>query len=286
MTVIVTKFFGPSNPKRPANFVVIKYFLLGLLISNSIESILIIPKILDVLDQSRIQRKELEEINIKRDTLRELVAEKEKELEEVEKEKNRELKVLLKEAAGLTPEEEEEEEEEAEEFARGGKPPGHHKKTNGGHKKKTEGKKPNEEEEEHAPEVRKRPQRKETGANAVAVFMLFYGSVTLCLGVTAVFKESALLLAGLIGVSGLGIVTLISAGFSLIMIMSCIKDIIILALSVYYRMMIVMSDAPVQVPAAGMMNQAGAAVDAYGNPVVAAAGYVDPTQVQIQQPGY
>jgi len=272
MTVYVTKFFGPTNPKRPANFVVIKYFLLGLLISNSIESILIIPKILDVLDQSRIQVKELEEINIKRDELKELVSEKEKELDEIEEERNREIKLLLKEKANRrkTPEEEEEEEEEEEAFER------QHGK---GQRKES---KKEEEEEEHAPEVRKRPQRKETGANAVAVFMLFYGSVTLCLGVTAVFKESALLLAGLIGVSGLGIVTLISAGFSLIMIMSCIKDIIILGLSVYYRNMIVLSDAPIPPGVAapgGLMPQTG--VDAYGNPV----GYVDPTQVQIQQPG-
>jgi F0F1-type ATP synthase membrane subunit b/b' len=283
MSVYVTRFFGPANPKRPANFVVIKYFLLGLLISNSIESILIIPKILDVLDQSRIQVKELEEINIKKDELKELVAEKEKDLEEMERERNRELKVLLKEKTGRKEEEEEEEEEWEEEREKARK---QHQEQIGHHTQKIPHHSvDNKAEEVTTSEIRKRPQRKETGANAVAVFMLFYGSVTLCLGVTAVFRESALLLAGLVAVSALGIVTLISAGFSLIMIMSCIKDIIILALSFYYRTMIVMSDSPVQAAAVpgGLMPQP---VDAYGNPIVGGSVYVDPNAVQIQQPGY
>lgn len=272
--VYVSKFFAPANPKRPANFVVVKYFLLGLLISNSIESILIIPKILDVRDESKILAKEMDEIQIKREEVKDLVVEKEREIELIEKEKERELKVLLaKEARGgkhqksVAEEEEEEEYEEEEEEYRG---KGKHEKP---------------EEEENEWEVRKRPQRKETGTNPVAVFMLFYGSVTLCLGVTAVFKESAILVAALIAVSVAGIVTILSASFSLLMIMSIVKDIIIAGLSYYYRMMIVMSDNPTPGvgPGVGVMpGQEGNLVVDYSQPS-AAGVYVDPT---IQQPSY
>jgi len=281
--VYVTKFFAPANAKRPANFVVIKYFLLGLLISNSIESILIIPKILDVRDESKILAKEMDEIEIKREEVKDLVVEKEREIEEIEKEKERELKVLLaKEAIGKhhkspASEEEEEEEYEEEEEHRG-------KGRNEGHERR-EGHEKAEEEEKEEWEVRKRPQRKETGTNPVAVFMLFYGSVTLCLGVTAVFKESAFLLAGLIAVSVAGIVTILSASFSLLMIMSVMKDIIIAGLSYYYRMMIVMSDNPTPGvgPGMGVMpGQEGNLVVDYSQPS-AAGVYVDPT---IQQPSY
>jgi len=264
--VYVTKFFAPANPKRPANFVVIKYFLLGLLISNSIESILIIPKILDVRDESKILAKEMDEIEIKREEVKDLVVEKEREIELIQKEKERELKVLLakgflEKSPGPGPGSEEEEELEEEEEAEG------------------------KEEEKGEWEVRKRPQRKETGTNPVAVFMLFYGSVTLCLGVTAVFKESAILLAGLIAVSVAGIVTILSASFSLLMIMSIVKDIIIAGLTYYYRMMIVMSDNPNPgaVPGVGVMpGQEGNLVVDYSQPS-AAGVYVDPT---IQQPSY
>lgn len=62
------------------------------------------------------------------------------------------------------------------------------------------------------------------------------------------------MLACLIGVSVLGILILISAGFSLIMIMSCSKDIIIALLTYKYRDMIVTSDSPLPTAA----NIAGA----------------------------
>lgn len=286
--VTVSGFFAPSSPKRPLNFVVLKYFLLGLLISNSIESILIIPKILDVLDERRIQSKELQEINIKKEELKELLAEKHREEQGLVKEEEREVKTVLKkvqqsekeiEAAMKATEEayereqerkhaserkthhktgheedmaegeEYEDEEEGEEEAKHSKD--HHKTA-----------KQHEKEEEQHVTVRKRPQRLETGTNYVAVFMLFYGSTTLCLGMTAIFKESALLLAGLISVSCLGIATLISAGFSIIMILSCCKDILIALLTYKYRDMIVSSDMPLPT-AVGVASGAemGAAYD-------------------------
>lgn len=206
----VTSFFAPRNPKRPINFIVIKYFLLGLLISNSIESILIIPKILDVLDQTRIQVKELEEINIKKEELKELVTEKEREQKDLMKEEIREVKAVvhktkevLDEMNKEIKEEEEErfEEDEEKEHANG---KNHHQRhgnnqeedfeeeeeeeeKNGQHHENKTKKKP-EDHKRHIT-VRKRPQRKETGANYVAVFMLFYGSVTLCLGELSSFRS-------------------------------------------------------------------------------------------------
>ena len=91
-------------------------------------------------------------------------------------------------------------------------------------------------------------------------------------GLMSILKESALLLAGLIGVSVLGILTLISAGFSLIMLMSCSKDILIVLLTYKYRDMIVTSDSPL---AAGV-NAPGVGVDMTGNPY-------DPNAVQMPQ---
>ena len=281
--VTVSAFFAPTNPKRPANFVVLKYFLLGLLISNAIESILIIPKIMDVLDQERIQTKELEEINIKKEELEGLVAEKESEMKQYEKERDREVNVLLKhrpeeEVEGVVVQEgdkvleavevdyDEELPEERKGKSKHHNKKQHHEEHEGHEKHDKHGKHEESEEHEKHPEVRKRPQRKETGANLVAVFMLFYGSITLCLGVTAVFRESALLLAGLIGVTALGILILISAEFSLIMIMSCCKDILIGLMSYKYRDMIVTSDAPaIPGPASATDGSAAAA----NNPFVA-----------------
>lgn len=279
----VTSFFAPASPKRPVNFIVIKYFLLGLLISNSIESILIIPKILDVLDQTRIQVKELETINIKKEELRELVSEKEREQKELMKEEFREVKKVVQKTKQvleeidkeIKDEKEEEFEENEEKEHQEGK--NHHSRKGNNHEEDMEEEEEEEEEEkkEHAGghhdkskkpgehkkhiTVRKRPQRKETGANYVAVFMLFYGSVTLCLGLCAIFRESALLLAGLIGVSIVGILILISAGFSLIMIMSCSKDIVITVLTYKFRDMIVTSDSPLPT-AANVAAAAGADV--------------------------
>lgn len=252
MSVFVSSFFAPANPKRPANFVVLKYFLLGLLISNSIESILIIPKILDVLDQNKMQHKELEESNIKRSELKELVQEAESEVKEINRERDRELKRMEELQAeflkGVESESNRRERENLE--SKHGKNPGGHKGTKEGHKK-----------EKH-PTVHKKPQKKDTGTNPVAVFMLFYGSTTLCLGVTAIFYEKVLLITILIGVSCLGTVTLISANFSLLLILSVAKDVIIAGLSFKYRQMIVESENPI-IPgqmAAGGMAAGGMAV--------------------------
>lgn len=53
--VEVSELFAPQAGKRPANFVVLKYFLLGMLISNGIESIFIIPKTLSIMDENEEQ---------------------------------------------------------------------------------------------------------------------------------------------------------------------------------------------------------------------------------------
>jgi len=229
MSAVVSAFFAPANPKRPANFVVIKYLLLGLLISNSIESILIIPKILDVLDQNKMQHHRLETADIQRAEVKELVAAKEARQREIDELDNKERTELIAERVG----------------ERTGKKPGHH-----------EGKS-----EHHAPAVRKRPQREDTGTNVVAVFMLFYGAVTLTLGIPALFKEMHMLIAALMCVSIVGIVVLISAGFSLIMLMSVTKDCIIVILSYKYREMIVQSDAIYASEVAAAGGSAAAPVD-------------------------
>lgn len=275
MTVVVSSFFAPTVPKRPPNFVVVKYFLLGLLISNSIESILIIPKILDVLDQSAIQAKAMEEMDIKREELKELVAEKRKQEEEQQRETQRELNVLMKEKGmrNLPEENEQDESEEEEEETR----PQHHKKGQRGHHSKgDQGEKKNHpKENELVREIRKRPQRLETGNNYVAVFMLFYGSITLCLGIPAIFKESIRLLQGLMFISCLGTITLVSAKFSLIMIMSVIKDTIIVALTFYYMQMIQQSDPAVD-QAQTTAGQPVGTID----PTVGAIPQVDPSSYQ------
>lgn len=261
MTVFVSTFFAPCAPKRPANFIVLKYFLLGLLISNSIESILIIPKILDVLDQSAIQARELEEMDIKRTELKELVAEKEKEAQVFEKEKQRELDVLLQKASqGQHRNQEEESEEEEEEMEHRGQGAKEHHGKKVHHSRvlaKQHGKK-NHNKSDH-PEVRKRPQRLETGNNLVAVFMLFYGSATLCLGIPAIFKESVQLLRVLMYLSCLGTLTLVSAKFSLLMLMSVVKDMAIAALTYQYVQMIVASTPPTDASAGVLGGQAAGA---------------------------
>lgn len=221
MSAITSSFFSPTNPKRPANFVVFKYFLLGLLISNSIESILIIPKILDVLDQNKMQVHEIEEVKVKRAEVASFIAERKAEVKELKKEL---------EEKRLNAKEERQLEEKIEQIDR----------------------------DEHV-EVRRKPQKKDTGTNPVAVFMLFYGAVTLCLGIVGIFRELPLLIAILIGVSFLGIVVLVSAGFSLIMLLSVSKDCIIACLAYKVRDMIVSSDLLV----AGELAQAGPAVDEY-----------------------
>ena len=309
--VYVSAFFAPAVPKRPPNFVVVKYFLLGLLISNSIESILIIPKILDVLDQSAIQAKALEEMDIKRAEVKELVAEKQTEEKDLQRERERELKVLLNEKGksqnpnerenGENENENESEEEEEEAFS-----PQHHTKKGGqrgqkNHHSKGESGSASEKAREEAKseseaiskEIRKRPQRLETGNNYVAVFMLFYGSSTLCLGVPAIFKESVRLLQALMVLSCVGTLILVSSKFSLIMIMSVVKDAIIAALTFYYIMMIQQSTppgdqyatgpttgGPVDASLAGAIPQAGD-VNAFATDVTGVT--VDYTQQQQLQ---
>jgi hypothetical protein len=83
--------------------------------------------------------------------------------------------------------------------------------------------------------------------------MLFYGSVTLCLGVVGIFKEAPVLLMSLMGVTFLGVLILISAGFSLIMLLSVSKDCIIAAICFKYLDMIKKSDLlmPQEDPQAG-----------------------------------
>ena len=300
----MSPFFAPSTPKRPSNFVVVKYFLLGLLISNSIESVLIIPKILDVLDQSAIQTKKLEEMDIKRAEVKALLEERQRAAKEIGGERDRELHLLEsrsesvhgKEKHEKTPKhlrerEEEEKEKEREDheknkLSHGG---GERNKLNGKKKEKKlhqlkgephKGEERSEEEEKELEEqeeqeeeeaekkaeekvhheVRKRPQRLETGNNFVAVFMLFYGSTTLCLGVPAIFKESIRLLQGLMVVSCVGTLILVSTKFSLIMIMSVVKDVIIVALTFYYIQMISSSDVPVDAAADSTIPMNGANV--------------------------
>lgn len=248
MSVFVSSFFAPVNPRRPANFVVIKYFLLGLLISNSIESILIIPKILDVLDQNKMQHKELEESNIKRAELKELVQEAATEAKDIDKERGRELRRLEElQTEMLRGVESESNRKERE-----------HLESKHGKESSRNGQHNNNSSKKHNAVVRKKPQKKDTGTNPVAVFMLFYGSTTLCLGIAAIFYEKVLLIAILIGVSCLGTVTLISANFSLLLILSVAKDVFIAVLSFKYRQMIVESDDPVAASmAAGPMANQG-----------------------------
>lgn len=251
MSVFVSSFFSPASPRRPPNFIVIKYFLLGLLISNSIESILIIPKILDVLDQNKMQHKELEESNIKRQELKELVHEAESEAKESDRETERELRRMevlqANRLLGAVSKSDQQELEHLE--TKHGKNPrqksGHEMTKNGSTTKH--------------PVVRAKPQKKDTGTNPVAVFMLFYGSTTLCLGVGAIFYEKVLLITVLIGVSCLGTVTLISANFSLLLILSVAKDVLIAGLSFKYRQMIVESEDPVAASMAAGQGMAGVA---------------------------
>ena len=124
--------------------------------------------------------KDLEEVNIKRDELKELVNEKEKEMDEAEKEKDRELKVLMKkESSRKTPEEVLEEvfedvvegELEGEGYKK--RKPGHHNEGNN-QKRHPGNKEEKEEEENREPEVRKRPQRQETGESYFTVILCSY----------------------------------------------------------------------------------------------------------------
>jgi len=216
MNCEVSNFFNPKTPTRPANFVVVKYFLLGLLISNSIESILIIPKILDVLDTNDAQHTELHGLNGK------IKALEAKETEEA----NKEMAKNAKKAAV-----------EIEETFEREKPKEHLKSAEKG----KEGKKEDHKKKHHHTLTRRAPKRS-TDTNFVAVFMLFYGSVTLCLGVVGIFKEQQSLLMGLLGVTFLGVLILISAGFSLIMLLSVSKDCLIAAICFKYLDMIKKSD--------------------------------------------
>lgn len=293
-TVLVSTFFAPGAPKRPPNFVVVKYFLLGLLISNSIESVLIIPKILDVLDQSAIQAKAIQEMDIRKTELKELMIQKEKEARELEKERERELNVLLKETGAKgkhineedIDEDDDDETNEQDEHQMSKHHPKKGKTGNSKHSSKsTHNNSKQHESIEH--EVRKRPQRLATGNNIVAVFMLFYGSATLCLGVPAIFRESIILLRCLIYLSCLGTGILITSEFSLIMLISVVKDIAIAALTFYYLQMIVASNPPGDGTGATAASTAAPAAPVVADGVTfaptAATVPVDYSQVAPQQ---
>ena len=211
--VYVTQFFAPANgAKRPSDFIVIKFFLLGLLISNAIESILIIPKILDVMDSTKMQAKELNDVNIKKQELKELVEEKDREQKALAKEQIREVKVAVTEMSRAVDEilesaAKQEDEFELKQEAEHSSSKSHHHKGKPSHSGGVHGEGDHEESsaahgehksgehhgkkgshhksghhDKHSVTIRKRPRMTLTSTNYVAVFMLFYGSTTLCLG--------------------------------------------------------------------------------------------------------
>jgi len=210
MEVEVTEPFGPQTGKRPTNFVVLKYFLLGMLISNGIESIFIVPKTLSMMDDNEEKIQKLDDIYMEHEAFKAKLSEYHRMVER--RERNKYDKI-------------------------------------GGHIKDSLNKLENATAEKNH-RLRKiaipTPSTDKDNVDTnrlVEVMLLLYGVVTMAMGIYAVFKESDKLLLAFIGVVCLGLVMLFFSGLTLLVFMAVLNDVIIALISFkYYQMLVYQCD--------------------------------------------
>lgn len=229
MEVEVSEVFGPAVGKRPANFVVLKYFLLGLMFSNAIECILIVPMTLSMMHENREQLEHLASIYEEHDAFKQ-------ELHDISL-LNKKVVHLQKETFNvMTGEGLDEHEAGLSEGPAGD----HNTKTISKHRKHN--KVTFEESQE--------PLGGTINAQMNEYILLVYGIVTMAMGILAVFKEHEKLLMIFMGTTVFGLVDLFFAGLTLIVFMAILNDVIIALVSFKFLQMM---RAPVP-------------VDYYGNP--------------------
>ena len=213
MEVEVTELFAPQAGKRPANFVVMKYFLLGMLLSNGIESILIVPKTLSLMDDNEHQLHKLEKIWEEHDAFKAQLHEYNQLVSKVETERAKTFDEIVGEKNNPK-------------THRGtqhhpGQTPVLRAIANHKHAAK-------EREKKAAAEPFAQPNK------LVEIMLLFYGIITLALGIVAVFREIPKLLMLFIGIVALGLVMLFFSGLTLLVFMAILNDVIIALISYQY----------------------------------------------------
>lgn len=248
MEVEVTEVFAPQAGKRCANFVVLKYFLLGMLFSNAIESILIVPKTLSLMEENEVELLKLASLYEEHDAFKQQLTEYSKLSKSVIHEEKEAFNVIV---GGKKPEKE-------------GKGQHHNKEAEAHHKKKKHKQIKFAESEE--------PMGGAVNEKLIEYMLLVYGILTCALGIYAVFTEHPKLLIIFIGIVCIGLVILFFSGLTLIVFMAVLNDVIIGIVS--YKFLQMMS-APV------------AAEYAYGVPIGAGvAAFGEPSyNVDLNEPG-
>jgi len=213
--VEVTELFAPQAGKRPVNFIVLKYFLLGMLISNGIESILIVPKTLTMMDENEEQLQRIDEIEQEHDEFKLELQRIDRMVESIQNREHHELKEIETKEPSNAREQGKEAHRKVHKVKKAKSPD---------HKRRGETK---EEEESNVDTNR-----------VVEVLLLMYGVITLGIGLFSVFKEHAKLLMVFIAVVALGLVVLFFSGLTLIVFMAILNDIIIALISFTYLQML------------------------------------------------
>ncbi|KAI1286652.1 hypothetical protein HDE_10362 [Halotydeus destructor] len=211
---VTSPFLEPAQ--RSTNFVVLKFFLLGMLISNGIESILIVPKTLSMMDDNEEKVRKLDLIYVQHDAFKAQLDEYSQLVDTVRQEEHQDIEKLsqhnVKQAV------------KGHNKSHPAASPGHHK----AHRPR----------KVIIPAHKKDEQEVDTN-RVVEVSLLVYGLLTLGLGIFSVFKENAKLLLVFIGVVALGLIMLFFSGLTLLVFMAVLNDIIIALISFkYYQMLI------------------------------------------------
>ena len=233
MEVEVTEMFSPQAGKRPANFVVLKYFLLGMLFSNAIESILIVPKTLSLMEENEEDLEKLARIYEEHDTFKNQL----REYSQVTKKIIKQEKENFNDMVGNEGTEDTHESNQ------------HHKKPKKKHIKFAED---------------EGPLGGAANEKMIEYMLLIYGILTCGLGIFAVFKEQDKLLMIFIGIVGLGLIVLFFSGLTLIVFMAILNDVIIGIVSYKYLQMMTQPVAPDYVygmPGTGVFPEAAYTVD-------------------------
>lgn len=217
MEVEVTEVFSPKAGKRPINFIVLKYFLLGMLFSNGIESILIIPKTLSLMEANENQLEKLAIVYDEHDT----------------------FKHQLKQLSQISGSEVRREEKSFDYLeAKTTKSIVHHEKesTNENKIQHTNSK------SKYVFENNDEPMSGSVNDTVIEYAILAYGIITLAIGVFAVFQENSKLLMLFIIIVTVGLVILFFSGLTLIVFMAILNDVIIALISFSFLQML---NAPV-----------------------------------------
>lgn len=225
--------FAPAAGKRPANFIVLKYFLLGMMFSNAIESIFIVPKTLSLMEENQVQLEHLASIYEEHDAFKAELHE----LSETNKQILRQQKTTFDAMVGEDAKGEKDEEDKIQ----------HHKEPD--HSKKSRPRITFEEDQE--------PMGGRNNEKMIEYMLMIYGIVTMASGILAVFKELDKLLILFIGTTALGLIVLFFSGLTLIVFMAILNDVIIALVSFKYWQ---------------LMTQPVAAEYMYGGPISVATG--------------